>query len=123
MRACVVLASFVLPSAAAVASDLAVTEAEAVRIFLEQSPQARTVPLVVQSVGAELRVEARISNPSVSYQIEDAAGVRDEFLTFQQELPITGRRRLLRARADAGSSAAGLAAWRQVQSDAYAMKA
>jgi cobalt-zinc-cadmium efflux system outer membrane protein len=123
MRARVAFASVLLLPSVALASNMAVTEADAVRLFLEESPRARTVPLIVQSVGAELRVEARVSNPNVAYQIEDAAGVRDEFLTFQQELPITGRRGLLRERAEAASSAAGLAVEREVQADAYAMKA
>jgi len=111
-----------LPSVV-LASDAAVTEADAVRLFLDESPQARTVALVAQSVDAELRVDARVSNPNIAYQIEDAAGVRDEFLTIEQELPITGRRGLLRERAEAGSAAAGLAAERKLQADAYAMKA
>jgi cobalt-zinc-cadmium efflux system outer membrane protein len=110
-------------SSVALASSSPITEADAVRIFLEESPRARSVPVIVQSVEAELRVDAPISNPSVAYQIEDAAGVRDDFLTFQQELPITGRRGLLRARADAASVAAGLAAEREAQVDAYTMKA
>ena len=40
------------------------------------------------------------------------AGVRDEFLTFEQELPVTGRRGLLLERAEAAASAVGLAAER-----------
>ena len=124
MRARVAFAFVVLLLPAIVfASSAPVTEADAVRLFLEESPRARSVPVVAQSVGAELRVDSRVSNPSVAYQIEDAAGVRDDFLTFEQELPITGRRGLLRQRAAAASSAAGLAAEREVQVDAYTMKA
>jgi cobalt-zinc-cadmium efflux system outer membrane protein len=113
-----------LPAVAvAVASDEPVTESDALRLFLEESPQAQKVPLIVQSIGAELRVDARVSNPDVAYQVEDAAGVRDEFLTIQQELPITGRLGLLRESADAASSAAGLAAERDLEAAAYALRA
>jgi cobalt-zinc-cadmium efflux system outer membrane protein len=109
--------------AVAVASDEPVTESDALRLFLEESPQAQKVPLIVQSIGAELRMDARVSNPDVAYQVEDAAGVRDEFLTIQQELPITGRLGLLRESADAASSAAGLAAERDLEAAAYALRA
>jgi cobalt-zinc-cadmium efflux system outer membrane protein len=112
----------VLSASVVPASPGAVTEAEAIRIFLEHSPQARRVPLVVQSVDAALRVDARVANPEVAYQVEDAAGVRDEFLTFQQELPITGRRGLLGERAEVASVAAGFAAERNLQVDVYDLK-
>jgi len=111
-----------LSTTVALASTGPVTEAEAIRLFLEQSPQARRVPLVVRSVDAALRVEARVANPEIAYQIEDAAGVRDEFLTIQQGLPITGRRALLGERAEVASAAAGLAAERDLQTEAYDLK-
>ncbi|NNK48356.1 MAG: TolC family protein [Gemmatimonadetes bacterium] len=100
----------------------AVTEPEAIRIFLEQSPQARRVAVIEQTVDAELRVETRVANPSIAYQVEDAAGVRDEFLTFQQELPITGRRGLLNDRAELAASAAAIGAENDLRSDVYALK-
>jgi len=99
-----------------------ITEADAVGVFLEQSPQARRVPLIEQSVDAALRVEARVSNPQVGYQVEEVADVRDEFLTFQQELPITGRRGLLAERAGVAASAARLAAESDVRDEVYALK-
>jgi cobalt-zinc-cadmium efflux system outer membrane protein len=92
-------------------------------MFLEQSPQARRVPLVAQSAGAERREDAQVSNPAVAYQVEDAAGLRDEFLTFAQELPISGRRGLVRDSADAAASAAGLAAKRGLLASASALRA
>lgn len=112
---------FLTPAAAAAAAET-VTEPDAVRLFLEQSPQARLVPLIEQSVAAELRRDAPVSNPAVAYQVEDAAGVRDEFLTFQQELPITGRRKLVRAAADAGALAAGLVARQELRASAAAVR-
>jgi len=121
-RARVALVSTLLSASVAAASTGAVTEAVAIRIFLEQSPQARRVPLVVESVDAALRVETRVSNPDAAYLVEDAAGVRDEFLTFQQELPISGRRGLLSERAEAAAAAAGLTAERDVQDEVFELK-
>jgi cobalt-zinc-cadmium efflux system outer membrane protein len=112
----------VLSTSTVPASTGPVTEAQAIRLFLEQSPQARRVPLVVQSADAALRVETRVANPEIAYQIEDAGGVRDEFLTFQQELPITGRRGLLGERTEIASAAAGLAAESLLQAEAYDLK-
>jgi len=108
--------------ALALASGEAVTEAEALQLFLGQSLEARREALIVESVGAGLRAGAQASNLEVAYQIEDAAGVRDDFLTFRQQLPLTGRLGLLRDSADAASSAAGLAAERELQSIAYSVR-
>lgn len=102
-------------SAADYASDEPYKEADAVRVFLAGSPQARLVPLQAEAAGAGLRIGSEVGNPAVAYQIEDTAGVRDEFLTFQQEIPITGRRSLLHDGADAAASAAGLAGTRGLQ--------
>jgi len=99
----------------AIASGDSVSESDALRLFLEESPQARRVPLIVRSAHAASRVEARVANPAVAYQVEDSFGVRDEFLTFEQELPITGRRGLVRDGAAVAASAAGLAAERDLR--------
>jgi cobalt-zinc-cadmium efflux system outer membrane protein len=103
-------------------SSRAITEADAVRIFLDESPRARLVSLNAEAAGAELSIGTEMSNPSVAYQIEDAAGVRDEFLTFHQELPITGRRSLLRERSAAASAAAELLAERDLRNATYSLK-
>ena len=50
-----------------------ITETEAVRIFLENSPQARLVALNAEAVGADLSMDTVVSNPAVAYQIEDQA--------------------------------------------------
>ena len=121
-RASVALVSAVLSASVAPASSSAMTEAAAIRIFLEQSPQARRVPLVERSVDAALRIETRVANPDVAYLVEDAAGVREEFLTFQQELPITGRRGLLNERAEIAAAAAGLTAERDLQDEVFDLK-
>jgi cobalt-zinc-cadmium efflux system outer membrane protein len=121
-KARVVFVLTVLSASVAPASAGPVTEAEAIRLFLEQSPQARRVPLVVRSADAALRVETRVANPEVAYSIEDSAGVRDEFLTFRQALPITGRRRLLGERAEVASTAASLSAKSVLQVKVHDLK-
>jgi len=121
-RAQVAFVFAVLSTSVVPASTGAVTEAEAIRIFLKRSPQARRVPVMEQTVDAALRVATRVANPDVAYQVEDAGGVRDEFLTFQQELPITGRRGLLKERAEVAASAAALGAERGLRGDGYELK-
>ncbi|NIM02258.1 MAG: TolC family protein [Acidobacteria bacterium] len=99
-----------------------VTEEEALRVFLEQSPQARRPPVIERAVDAALRAETRIANPELSYQVEDAAGVRDEFLTFQQELPITGRQGLLNERARVAATVAAMDGQQALLGDVYGLK-
>jgi len=121
MRAGLALVIFFFLSSLGVASNEAITEADAIRLFLAESPQARVVPLTKKSVDAELRRDALVPNPLIAYEVEDTTGARDEFLTVEQELPVTGRRALLRKRAEAASNAAGLAAEWDLQNDAYAL--
>ncbi len=121
-RARAALVSTVLATSVVPASSGAVTEEVAVRNFLEQSPQARRVQVVERSVDATLRIGTRVPNTDVAYQVEDAAGVRDEFLTIEQELPITGRRGLLNERADIAAEAAGLSAARDLRGEAFDLK-
>ena len=122
LKARVAAVLIVLTPVAAAAAAETVTEREAVRIFLEQSPEARLGPLIEQSVAAEIRRGAPLPNPAVAYQVEDAAGVRDQYLTVQQALPITGRQRLVREAADAGAQAAGLAASQELRASASAVR-
>ena len=116
------LLTAVLAMSVTSASTERVSEAEAIRLFLEQSPQAKQGSLIVRSVDAQFRVEARVAGPEVAYQVEDAAGVRDEFLTAQQALPITGLRALLGERASLASASAGRLAQADLQADAYDLK-
>jgi cobalt-zinc-cadmium efflux system outer membrane protein len=90
------------------------TESDAIALFLEASPQAQQVPVIERSANAANRVEAPVANPEIGYLLEDSAGVREEFLTYQQRLPITGRRGLIRDSADSAGSAARLAAERDL---------
>jgi cobalt-zinc-cadmium efflux system outer membrane protein len=121
-RARVALVLMVLSTTYALESTGSVTEADAIRRFVELSPHARQVPLIIQSTDAAHRIGSRVANPEVTYQVEDAAGTRDEFLTLRQELPITGRRRLMVGKAQAAASAAGFAAERSLQSEVYELK-
>lgn len=100
----------------------AVTEADAIRLFLGDSPQAHLVLLQVEAARAELSIGTEVANPIIGYQLEDAAGVRDEFLTVQQQLPITGRRSLLRERAEAASLAIQLLGERDLQNTTSSLR-
>jgi cobalt-zinc-cadmium efflux system outer membrane protein len=123
MRARVAVLLVVSASTVAGASNAPVTEPEAIRLFLETSVEALRGPAIVQAVEAASRLDARIVNPEVTYQVEDAAGVRDEFLTFRQTLPVTGRRALKRDGADAEVSAAQLSTGRYLLEAALAVRA
>ena len=85
-------------------------------------PPGPTVPLVVRirRCCAACRDACRI--PTLPIRWRTPLGVRDEFLTFQQELPITGRRGLLNERAEVAASAAGLAAERDFQGEVFDLK-
>jgi cobalt-zinc-cadmium efflux system outer membrane protein len=111
----VALILFSINSSTAVDPAGSITEVDAVRLFLDESPQAPLISLRAEATGAAANIGTEVANPSVTYQIEDAAGVRDEFLTFQQELPITGRRSLLHDRAAAASAVAGFLGRRDLQ--------
>lgn len=121
-RAGLALVVIVLSFSFAPAMFAGVTEAEAIRLFLEESPQSRRGSAVERIVDAESRIGAQFPNPDVAYQVEDSAGVRDEFLTVEQGIPITGRRRLLGQRADAAVSAAALHSRADLQADVYGLK-
>ena len=113
---------FSVNASTAVEPSGSITEADAVRLFLDESPQARLISLRAEAAGAGASIGIQVANPSVTYQIEDAFGVRDEFLIFQQELPITGRRSLLHDRAAAVSAAAGLLGRRDLQDATYSLR-
>lgn len=104
------------------APDAVLTEQDAVRLFLERSPQSRKPPLVETAVREDSRGAALLSNPVVGYQVEDAGGVRDEFLTVEQALPITGRRGLLGQRGGLAAEAAALGARRELQAVVAAVR-
>ena len=108
--ACMALAVIPVESPAAPRPSGPVSEDDAIRLFLDVSPQAQLVALRAERARAARRAGNEVSNPAIAYQVEDAFDVRDEFLTFQQELPITGRRSLVKEGAGVASEAVGLQA-------------
>jgi cobalt-zinc-cadmium efflux system outer membrane protein len=109
-------------STVAFGSSASVSESDAIRLYLEESPRVQALPLRVQAVDAALRIDAVLPNPTVTYAIEDAAEVRDEFLFFEQQLPVTGRRSLQRKRAAGAASAAGLVAQHELNGAAHSLR-
>ncbi len=87
-----VLASLTLATLA-MAQEL--TEDQAVVRFMEQNPEVRALRHRVSEQRQQNRTRTLITNPTVVYTQENAAGARDDFLLFRQPLPITGRRGLL----------------------------
>lgn len=121
--ACMALAVVPVESLAAPRPSGPVSEVDAIRLFLDGSPQAQLVALRAERAGAARRAGNEVSNPAIAYQVEDAFDVRDEFLTFQQELPITGRRSLVKEGAGVASEAAGLQARRDLQDATASLRA
>ncbi len=94
--------SFLFSLAVAVSAHAQeLTEREVIRRYLSGS-SARIAALEVQVTRAEWQGRTALPNPSASFTREDAAGTRDQFLTFSQRLPITGRRSALK---EAGTAA------------------
>jgi len=73
-----------------------VSEQEAVRRFLATSPMVRLWQAEVEITRAEWRALGLLPNPTINAVQEDAGGTRDQFLTLQQTLPVTGRVSFLR---------------------------
>jgi outer membrane protein TolC len=109
-----VLAACVGP---AVASGKAqeLTEQTALAKFETENQTLQALREGVRVTEAEARQPTVFPNPSTSYVREDAAGNVDNFLVFQQSLPVNGRRGLLRRAGDAAVQAAeadaGYARW------------
>jgi cobalt-zinc-cadmium efflux system outer membrane protein len=99
---CALLFGFSFKTAAA----QEVHEREAIQKFLATSPLLRVEQARVDVTRAEWRAGTLLQNPNVAASIEDAANTRDQYLLFQQVLPINGRLSLLRK---AGKGAIGAA--------------
>ena len=94
-RPCAAVLACLLLAPAVVAQEL--TEKEALARFAEAHPRVRMLQFEVEQVRAESQARSLFTNPAVVYTRESAAGSRDDFLLFRQELPVTGRLKLLRA--------------------------
>jgi len=96
------------------AAEWVLSEHEALKRFMEESPRAQVLQTRLEAFRAETRIGTEISNPSVGYAVEDVANVREDILIVQQRLPVTGHRRLLRRAGDAAYEAATLDAEREL---------
>jgi outer membrane protein, heavy metal efflux system len=72
------------------------TEQDVLKQFMERSPQATALRARIGVTRAEARVQTLAPNPAVTASREDVGGVKDQFLTAEQSLPITGRLDLLK---------------------------
>lgn len=70
------------------------TEARVIQTFLEQSPYAREARARIESVRAEAAGRTLLSNPAVAASREGAGYAA--FFQVEQQLPLSGRRGLLR---------------------------
>jgi outer membrane protein TolC len=108
-------AVLVLPS---LADAQALSETDAVARALANAPTVRAARAFADQLSAEQRVRRHLPNPSVRWQEENAAGIRDRYLTIDQELPISGRRRLLAN----GAAAAVAAANERTAAETHALR-
>ena len=92
-----------LAALAAQASDL--TEKEAIRRFLAESPYSREVQAAAAVTRAETRGWSLWPNPSVGYSREGAGFT--EFVQYEQQFPVSGRLGYLRRAGTAATEAAG----------------
>ena len=95
-RAGVTLAVLCCATPGVLAAEQLLSEREALQRFMEENPRAQVLQTRLEAFRAETRIGTEISNPSVAYTVEDAAGTRDEFLIVQQRLPVTGHHSLNR---------------------------
>jgi outer membrane protein, heavy metal efflux system len=96
------------------AQDL--TEREAMQRFIQSSPRLQAWDAEVRAKRAEWLGQTLFPNASMTLSQEDSGGVRDQFLTVSQPLPLSGRLGLLRnaGRASTSASEASIARRRQI---------
>jgi outer membrane protein, heavy metal efflux system len=78
------------------ASGQEMTEQDVLKQFMERSPQVTALRARIRVTRAESRVQTLAPNPAVTASREDVGGVKDQFLTAEQSLPISGRLGLLK---------------------------
>ncbi len=105
-RSRVAVGALVLLCGGAAASAQEITQPEALQRFERESPQALALAARVRIVQAETQVRNLLPNPQAAYSREDAAGSQDDFLLVHQNLPLNGRRGLLRSAGNAQSRVA-----------------
>jgi cobalt-zinc-cadmium efflux system outer membrane protein len=87
------LAAALLPAGAG-AQSLALTEAQAIARFSDESPRVPAARAAVEVSRAEVLAAGRWPNPRMTFNREAVSGVAENYLTVAQVLPVTGRRRL-----------------------------
>jgi cobalt-zinc-cadmium efflux system outer membrane protein len=102
--------------AVALAEAQQVSEREAVQKFLASTPVQSISKAQIEVTQAEWRSATLLPNPTFATSIEDSAGVRDQFLLFQQSLPLSGRLRTLKKAGSSAVSATEERARRRLQS-------
>ncbi len=95
--------AFLLSSEPLMAQEL--TEQEALRRFMVESPQVVAQKARVEFVREGARGRSLAPNPSVNYSREDAFGSKEDYLLIQQSLPLNGRLGLLRRAGNAAVDA------------------
>jgi outer membrane protein, heavy metal efflux system len=92
-----------------------VTEADALARMMAADPRVRAARARIDEVRAEQHERIRWPNPFVTFSREQAAGFEDVFLTARQEVPLSGRRRHLRAAGSLAVDAADAMAVSQIR--------
>lgn len=107
MRTCLVRAAMVLAllPASASAQSLSLTEPEALARLSPESARVRAIRAAVDVARADALTVGRWPNPRLNVDRESVAGVSEVLTTVLQPLPITGRRALERASANATADA------------------
>ena len=82
------------------------TEDDALRRLEAENPRVKAMLSGVQVTRAEAQGMRLLPNPAVSYNREHSANTQDNFLLFQQSVPLNGRIGLLRRAGDAAVRAA-----------------
>ena len=82
------------------------TEQYVLKQFMERSPQATALRARIPVTRAESHLQILAPNPAVTASREDVGGVKDQFLTAEQSLPISGRLGLLKRAGKEAVSAA-----------------
>jgi outer membrane protein, heavy metal efflux system len=72
------------------------TEADAIALFLARDPRVRALTARVEEVRAVHAERSLWPNPAITYARESVSSADDTFWLARQELPISGRRQLLR---------------------------
>src|SRR5688500_1656061 len=100
------VAAVIVLARMSVAAQTVVTEAEALARMSADSPRAQAIRAGIDIARAQALAAGRVANPRVSLTRESVAGVTEHITTITQSLPITGRRGLAIAAANASAEAA-----------------